>query len=87
MSSSFRIKQRRLNLRRMRAVIMDGIKLIVISKMLGQCMHMTGSKNHRQIRNNVKMTVIMIVQYVCGTVIISMGMLIVMGMTHEHSKA
>lgn len=70
----------------MGAVIMDGIKLIVISKMLGQRMHVTGSKHHRQIRNNVKMTVIMIVQYVCGTVIISMGMLIVMGMTHEHSQ-
>ena len=65
---------------------MDGIKLIVISKMLHQCMHMTGGKNHGQIRNNVKMTVTMIVQDICRTVIISMLMFVLMGMTHKHSQ-
>ena len=65
---------------------MDGIKLIVISKMLHQCMHMTRSKNHGQIRNNVKMTVTVIVQDICRTVIISMLMFVLMSMTHKHSQ-
>ena len=70
----------------MRAVIMNGIKLIIISKMLCQCVHMTRSKNHRQIRNNVKMTVIMIMQNIYRAVIISVLVFILMGMTHEHSQ-
>ena len=85
-SSSFRTKQRLLNLSRMSAVIMDGVKLIIIGKMLHQSMHMTRSQNHRQIRNNVKMTVIMIMQDICRTVVIPMLMLIFMGMTHKHPQ-
>ena len=65
---------------------MDWIKLIIVGKMLDQSMHMTGSQNHRQIRNNVEMTVIMIMQDICRTVIITMLMLIFMGMTHEHPQ-
>ena len=65
---------------------MDWIILIIVSKMFGQSMHMTRGKNHRQILNNVKMTVIMIVQNIRRTGIISMLMFILVGMTHEHSQ-
>ena len=65
---------------------MDWIVLIIVSKMFNQSMHMTWSKNHRQILNNMKMTVIMIVQNIRRTVIISMLMFILVGMTHEHSQ-
>ena len=65
---------------------MDGIKLIVISKMLHQCMHMTRSKHHRQLCDHVKMTLTMVVQNIRRTVVIPMLVLIPMGVTHEHFK-
>ena len=65
---------------------MDWIILIIVNKMLSQSMHMTRGKDHRQILNNVRMTIVMIVQNIRRTGIISMLMFILVGMTHEHSQ-